>query len=189
MGGGRTPRDIPWVCKKMEKRHFTVDDVVQQLNVTPRTLHYYEEVGLIEPVARTVGGHRLYDENVVERLRHILRLKEYLGYSLNEIREVLGAEAMLDQLRVTYHSDLTEEERTQVLNEYLELLQSLVHQIDGKLEKLTEIRESFVQRLERTQTLLQQRAQGGQNAEGETQHAEAQHVQTQGVQNSGPASK
>lgn len=141
----------------MEKKHFTVDEVVQQLRVTARTLHYYEEVGLIVPVARTAGGHRLYDEHVIQKLRHILRLKEHLGFSLQEIRQVLDAETMLDELRLTYQGDLTEEERSQVLNQYMELLRGLVSQIDGKLERLTEIREGFVQRLERTKQLRKER--------------------------------
>lgn len=155
--------------RTMGRTNYTVDDVVQLLGVTPRTLHYYEEVGLIEPVARTVGRHRLYDENVIQRLRHILRLKEYLGFSLQEIRQVLDAENTLDELRVTYQGELTEEERNQVLSQYTELLQGLVNQIDSKLERLTEIRQGFVERLERARKVREERA-AEQGASTQTQH-------------------
>ena len=55
-----------------DRKTFSVEEVAKKLNVTPRTLHYYEEMGLISAVTRTAGGHRIYDEPVVDKLNRIL---------------------------------------------------------------------------------------------------------------------
>lgn len=66
---------------------LTVRDAADWLNVTPRTLKYYEERGLVTP-ARSDGRYRLYSEDDLERFGRILRLRS-LGFSLNGITEML----------------------------------------------------------------------------------------------------
>jgi MerR family transcriptional regulator, thiopeptide resistance regulator len=60
--------------------------------ITVRTLHHYDEIGLLEPSARTPGGYRLYDEAAVERLRTILTYRE-LGLSLEETTGAIDGDA------------------------------------------------------------------------------------------------
>lgn len=57
---------------------------------TQRTLHFYEELGLLTPVGRTKGGFRLYDQDSLVRIHWITRLQD-LGFSLPDIREFLVA--------------------------------------------------------------------------------------------------
>ena len=74
----------------MSKDHptlLTVRDAADRLNVTPRTLKYYEERGLVSPT-RSEGRYRLYDEDDLERFARILRLRS-LGFSLQGITEML----------------------------------------------------------------------------------------------------
>jgi MerR family transcriptional regulator, repressor of the yfmOP operon len=66
---------------------LTVRDAAERLNVTPRTLKYYEERGLVSPT-RSEGRYRLYDEDDIERFSRILRLRS-LGFSLEGITEML----------------------------------------------------------------------------------------------------
>jgi DNA-binding transcriptional MerR regulator len=66
-----------------------VGEVAERLGVSPRTIKYYEELGLVEPEARSPGGFRLYGEEDVLRLERILRMKG-IGYSLAAIRELLA---------------------------------------------------------------------------------------------------
>ena len=66
-----------------------VGEVAERLGVSPRTIKYYEEIGLVEPEERSQGGFRLYGEPEVERLGRILRMKG-MGYSLRAIREILA---------------------------------------------------------------------------------------------------
>ncbi len=66
---------------------LTVGDAALRLNVTPRTLKYYEERGLVMPT-RSEGRYRLYDEQNLEQFARILRLRS-LGFSLHGIAEML----------------------------------------------------------------------------------------------------
>ena len=56
---------------------------------TARTLHFYEELGLLRPSSRTKGGFRLYGDGALVRIKWIERLQE-LGFSLPEIQEFLA---------------------------------------------------------------------------------------------------
>jgi DNA-binding transcriptional MerR regulator len=72
-----------------EKELLRVGAVAERLGVSPRTIKYYEELGLVQPEARSPGGFRLYGGEEVERLERILRMKG-IGYSLATIRELLA---------------------------------------------------------------------------------------------------
>ena len=74
---------------KASKELVRVGEVAERLGVSPRTIKYYEELGLVEPEARSSGGFRLYGEDDVLRLERILRMKG-IGYSLAAIRELLS---------------------------------------------------------------------------------------------------
>ncbi|CAA9452108.1 MAG: Transcriptional regulator, MerR family [uncultured Rubrobacteraceae bacterium] len=67
-----------------------VGELAKQTGLSVRTLHYYDEIGLLSPSRRTEAGHRLYTAGDVDRLRQINSLR-YLGASLEEIREILDA--------------------------------------------------------------------------------------------------
>ena len=66
-----------------------VGEIAERLGVSPRTIKYYEELGLIRPETRSPGGFRLYGKEGVEQLERILRMKS-IGYSLAAIRELLA---------------------------------------------------------------------------------------------------
>jgi MerR family transcriptional regulator, thiopeptide resistance regulator len=69
-----------------------VGDLAASTGVTVRTLHHYEQVGVLVPSQRTEAGHRLYSDADVRHLYRIMALRE-LGMSLAEVREALdGAE-------------------------------------------------------------------------------------------------
>jgi DNA-binding transcriptional MerR regulator len=69
-----------------------IGELAKLAGTTPRTIRYYEEKGLL-PLAgeRRAGAHRLYDAEDAERLRDVLRLKELLGLSLEELKELVAA--------------------------------------------------------------------------------------------------
>ncbi|MER5458958.1 MerR family transcriptional regulator [Micromonospora sp. NPDC002389] len=64
--------------------HLTVGRVARMAGVSVRTLHHYDEIGLLRPVARTSAGHRAYSAGDVERLREVLAYRR-LGFGLREI--------------------------------------------------------------------------------------------------------
>jgi MerR family transcriptional regulator, copper efflux regulator len=70
-------------------RLIRVGEVAERLEVSPRTVKYYEELGLVEPEERSAGGFRLYGSREIARLERILKMKS-MGYSLAAIRELLA---------------------------------------------------------------------------------------------------
>ncbi|MGC5020284.1 MerR family transcriptional regulator [Micromonospora sp. DT47] len=67
---------------------YTVGQVAKAARVTVRTLHHYDEIGLLSPSGRTAAGYRRYDDADLERLQHIRYYRE-LGFPLDEIAAIL----------------------------------------------------------------------------------------------------
>lgn len=72
----------------MTKRVMKIGELAKQTGISIRTLHYYDEIGLLSPSHRTEVGHRLYSEQDIIRLQQIMSLRQ-LHFSLTEIRECL----------------------------------------------------------------------------------------------------
>lgn len=70
-----------------DRKEFLISDLVEEFNISPRTIRYYEELGLISP-RRTAGNHRIYSRRDRARIKMILRGK-LLGFSLKEIASLL----------------------------------------------------------------------------------------------------
>lgn len=70
--------------------HLRVGDLARLTGKTSRTLHYYEELGLLTPCQRTAGGFRLYAPDAPQRVEFIDHLKD-LGFSLEQIADILRA--------------------------------------------------------------------------------------------------
>jgi MerR family transcriptional regulator, repressor of the yfmOP operon len=82
------------------ERPLRIGEVAEQTGTTPRTIRYYEEIGLLPGVSdRAQGKHRLYTEADVERVREIVRLRDLLGLSLEQLSRLLEAEAARAELR------------------------------------------------------------------------------------------
>ena len=65
-------------------RRLRIGEVAELTGTTPRTIRYYEELGLLPAaLGREPGAHRVYEPEDVERLREVLRLKELLGVDLH----------------------------------------------------------------------------------------------------------
>ena len=83
---------------------ISISDAAATAGVSPRTLRYYEELGLLSPSLHTRGGQRRYTEDDLTQLDRILELREVLGMNLDEIKEFLSFETRLDELRTTYRA-------------------------------------------------------------------------------------
>jgi len=98
-----------------------IGDVARLVGTTPRTIRYYEEIGLLpEASARPSGRHRLYTHAEVERLREVMRLKHLLGVSLEELKTLLSAEEARAEVRAQLRrADVPPGRRHELLNEAL----------------------------------------------------------------------
>jgi DNA-binding transcriptional MerR regulator len=89
---GDTPGDGYW----------RIEQVAARTGLTKRTLRYYEEIGLLAPPTRTEGGYRLYSEADIAHLQRIKRLRDLLGFSLAEIREIAQAEEHFEEAKAAF---------------------------------------------------------------------------------------
>jgi DNA-binding transcriptional MerR regulator len=71
------------------EHHRTVGHVAELAGVSVRTLHHYDEIGLVRPSARTGAGYRAYSAADVERLREVLAYRR-LGFGLRDVAELVG---------------------------------------------------------------------------------------------------
>jgi len=69
-----------------------IGEIARRAGVTVRTLHHYEELGLVEATARTESGHRLYGRGAIERLQRVKALQQ-MGLGLRDIGALLAGEA------------------------------------------------------------------------------------------------
>lgn len=69
---------------------YTIKKLADLAGVSVRTLHYYDEVGLLKPQSRSESGYRYYGEEAVVRLQQIMFFRE-LGFNLEEIRKIVSS--------------------------------------------------------------------------------------------------
>ncbi len=72
----------------MKAQSWKVGELAKRTGVTVRTLHHYDEIGLLRPSWHTESGHRLYTAGDVARLQQILSLRQ-LGFALEQVRNCL----------------------------------------------------------------------------------------------------
>lgn len=113
-----------------------IGELSEKSGRTTRTLHFYEELGLLTPIGRTKGGFRIYDNDTLLRIHWISRLQD-LGFSLPEIKDFLielkarqSAPAMMEELRAFYDQKLDETRAT------LARLQALEKELRDSLDYL-----------------------------------------------------
>ncbi|MGO0576500.1 MerR family transcriptional regulator [Ornithinimicrobium panacihumi] len=105
---------------------LTVGQVADEIGVTVRTLHHYDEIGLVEPSERSYAGYRLYTQADLERLQHVVVYRR-LGFGLEEIAAILdgsGGLTTVEHLRRQRHT----------ITDRVAELQQLVAAIDRALE-------------------------------------------------------
>jgi DNA-binding transcriptional MerR regulator len=100
----------------VSEQTYTVGEVARLAGVTVRTLHHYDEIGLLPPSGRAANGYRTYTSVDVARLQRILGWRE-LGFDLEQVAQLVAtdgsAAAALDQLRQQHAQLLTRIERLQ----------------------------------------------------------------------------
>jgi DNA-binding transcriptional MerR regulator len=124
-----------------EERRFRIGDLAKLTSTTPRTIRYYEEIGLLSPgEEREPGAHRTYGEEDLERLQELLRLRELLGISLDELRELAEAESARASLRREWHAGIEDPVRQrEVLEQSLGLIENqltLLHHRRDEIDSL-----------------------------------------------------
>ena len=117
-----------------------IGEAAELTGTTPRTIRYYEEIGLLPSSdGREQGKHRLYDEADIERISEIVRLRDLLGLSLEQLSKLLEAETARAEIRREYRESEDPVRRRKLLQDALPHLATqleLVRQRRTQLEQL-----------------------------------------------------
>lgn len=113
-----------------------IQEVAEEIGLTTRAIRYYEELGLLEPAARSEGDYRLYDASDLERLRTIKELRDGAGFSLAQVGQMLEDEAARERNRERYRSSQDPAERRAILADALARVDSQVATLRAKRERL-----------------------------------------------------
>ena len=111
-------------------KYYQIGELANLLELSPRTIRYYEEIGLLNSIKRVEGGKRIYTDKDFQRLKFITRLK-HLGLTLSEMLEL---------------EDIYQIHRTnkKVLPRLLELLDTHAVKIDERINSLNKLKADIL---------------------------------------------
>lgn len=116
---------------------YRIGEIGKMLDISSRTIRYYEEIGLLNTVKRMEGGRRIYTDDDLRRLRFIKKLK-LLGLSLSDMAE-------LERIYSIHRSN------KKVLPKVVELLRHHSNEIDNRIKELNKLKSeigSYISRIE-----------------------------------------
>jgi len=140
-----------------------IGEVAKLAGTTPRTIRYYEEIGLLPAAGgREPGAHRLYAEADVERLTELLRLKDLLGLTLEELKELVEAEGARAELRREWHGGVEDPiRRRQILDQSLTYTARQLELVRRRRDEIAKLEDELLQRRRRVKSLLREVRGGG----------------------------
>jgi DNA-binding transcriptional MerR regulator len=113
-----------------------IQEVAAETGLTPRSIRYYEEIGLLEPAARSEGAYRLYDASDLERLRTIKELRDEAGFSLAQIGQLLEDEAARERNRERFRASGDPRERRAILEDAGVRVDRQIETLEAKAARL-----------------------------------------------------
>ena len=128
-------------CEDIKDNLWKVGELATRTGVSVRTLHYYDEIGLLSPSQRTGSGHRLYGADDVVRLQQIKSCRQ-LGFSLAEIRDLLSRPDYAPQQVIQLHIERLEEQ--------IQLQRRLCTQLEAIAKRLRAAEQVSVEEFVRT---------------------------------------
>ena len=137
----------------MSATALRIGEVAQRVGVTPRTIRYYEELGLLgSSSTRDKGAHRTYAEADVGRLQELIRLRDLLGLTLVELVELAEAEEARAALRGRWEEDPSDEERLRIVEEAIPHVERQLSLVRGRQATLDEFARDLEAKLRRLRT-------------------------------------
>jgi DNA-binding transcriptional MerR regulator len=127
------------------KDTLRIGEVAELTGTTPRTIRYYEEIGLLPAAGeRQLGKHRCYTEADVERVREIVRLRDLLGLSLEQLSQLLEAETARAEIRREYAQADEPGQRRRLLREALNHIATQLELVQGRRRELEELERELL---------------------------------------------
>jgi DNA-binding transcriptional MerR regulator len=129
----------PPVATPAPQRLLRIQEVATATGLTPRSIRYYEEMGLLRPAARSRGAYRLYDASDIERLRFIRDLRDEAGFSLAQIGRLLEDEEARIRDRERFRTTGDAAEKQAILRDLIARADRQVATLREKADRLHEM--------------------------------------------------
>ena len=126
--------------KETKEQLTSIGEIAKKLDMSQRTIRYYEEIGLLNSIKRVEAGRRVYTDMDLRRLKLIKRLK-IMGMTLSEMQEL---EAMWT----------IEKSTDKVLGRLLELMSNQLRRLDDRIADLNILRNEIVEYQNRIQSKI-----------------------------------
>jgi DNA-binding transcriptional MerR regulator len=145
-----------------EERRYRIGEVAERAGVTTRTIRYYEELGLLDKSGeRRKGTHRLYTDADIARLQELIRLRDLLGLTLDELVELAEAVEARAALRNQWAESANDDERARIIDAAISLTKRQLELVHTRQQRLSEFADELTDKLrsihERQAELEQQR--------------------------------
>jgi DNA-binding transcriptional MerR regulator len=140
-----------------DAKALRIGELAALTGTTPRTIRYYEEIGLLPGSAdRAQGKHRFYTEADADRVREIVRLRDLLGLSLDELSRLLEAEAARADLRREWEVAEEPDDRRRILGESLGHIATQLDLVRRRTRELQQLESELVARRRRVRDKLRE---------------------------------
>jgi MerR family transcriptional regulator, repressor of the yfmOP operon len=150
------------VSVETHERQYRIGEVAERVGVTTRTIRYYEELGLLgAAAARTKGAQRLYGEADVVRLRELVRLRDLLGLSLDELLALAEVGEAREALRGQWYDDPSDAERARIVDEAIPLVERQLELVQTRQQRLLEFSDELSEKLRSLRTRRSELEQKG----------------------------
>jgi DNA-binding transcriptional MerR regulator len=137
------------------ERPLRIGEVADLTGTTPRTIRYYEEIGLLPASEdRMHGKRRHYTAADVERLQELIRLRDLLGLSLDDLKRLVEAETARAGLRERWQHTEDPAEQRQILEQSLGHVADQLKLVRARRAELERLEEELVARQRRNRSLL-----------------------------------
>jgi DNA-binding transcriptional MerR regulator len=128
-------------------RALRIGELAALTGTTPRTIRYYEEIGLLPGSDdRAQGKHRAYTEGDIERVREIVRLRDLLGLSLEQLSRLLEAESARADLRRKWSLTDSPAEQRRILEESLGHIGTQLELVRSRRSELEQLERELVEK-------------------------------------------
>ena len=143
------------------EQRYRIGEVAELVGTTPRTIRYYEEFGLLAaPPSHAKGRHRTYDEADVRRLQELIRLRDVLGVSLEELKSLVEAEEARAVLRERWQHTAGDADRLAILRQSQRHVTAQLALVRSRREALDRLEDELATKLDRITTLLSELEEG-----------------------------
>jgi DNA-binding transcriptional MerR regulator len=131
-----------------DERRYRIGEAAERAAVTTRTIRYYEELGLLGRAGgRAKGAHRLYTDAEITRLQELIRLRDLLGLTLDELVELAEAEEARAALRNQWAESADDSERARIVDAAIRLTERQLELVRARQRRLSEFADELTDKL------------------------------------------